>query len=227
LFEGEILEPFSVLDDPLIGGSTLLSGLRTIGPLEPDGSPISSIVGAQAVRLERTTETTVWECGTFRYYVPDIGSDQWRQRAISALYGADLTPSLAWELMPWSWLIDWFSSVGSIVSNLSTNAVDNEALTNSYAMKTVEVRDDVIVRTSWEGLDYQATSVDHNNDQTISDDEFHDWYLSVPPGSDTLSYSLIKVNKLRAYATPFGFGFDMSALSLRQLAILAALAISR
>jgi hypothetical protein len=129
--------------------------------------------------------------------------------------------------MPWSWLIDWFSSVGSIVSNLSTNAVDNEALTNSYAMKTVEVRDDVIVRTSWEGLDYQATSVDHNNDQTISDDEFHDWYLSVPPGSDTLSYSLIKVNKLRAYATPFGFGFDMSALSLRQLAILAALAISR
>lgn len=37
-------------------------------------------------------------------------------------YGQGVTPALIWELMPWSWLVDWFSNVGDIMS-LTRNAI--------------------------------------------------------------------------------------------------------
>lgn len=42
--------------------------------------------------------------------------DELRARANRIVFGLDLSFATLWEAMPWSWLIDWFSNVGDIMS---------------------------------------------------------------------------------------------------------------
>jgi len=158
---------------------------------------------------QRKTTTRVWYAANYRYYVPDIGSSQWDRRARLALFGALPTPELLWEVLPWSWLIDWFSNVGDVISNMSTNAVDNLVQNYAYTMKHVTTQ---VVLTS---------------------DSYHP---SSSPGSAahwpersvhaTSTYTV--ETKLRdGTGNPFGLNVKLSSLSTYQLSILAALGISR
>jgi hypothetical protein len=205
LCQGILSTPWGSLGDPSTGGNTLLDGYNLCGPFGVGN--YFGTVGQADYRYDIRTITTDWEIGTFKYYVPDIGSDQWTARAIGALFGAKPTPSSLWQIMPWSWLIDWFSNVGDILSNLSSNAVDNETLTNCFAMKTVNKSHIVTVSNSWDG-------------QTGSG-------YNYPAGSGNPVYSRLELTKMRQQASPFGFGLSWPDFTPRQLAILAALAVSR
>jgi hypothetical protein len=108
------------------------------------GFPGDFVRGGGTTQLvgETTQKTKVWYSAKYRYYIPDISSSQWKTRAKLALFGALPTPEVVWELVPFSWLIDWAVNVGDVVSNMSTNAVDNLVQEYSYIMmsiKTVKV----------------------------------------------------------------------------------------
>jgi len=150
-----------------------------------------------------TTKTKVWFSGRFRYWIPDVGTVPWRRRAIRTLYGGDLTPKLVWDLVPWSWLIDWFTNVGDVIDNVSVNAADNLTADYAYLMGSLST-----VR--------ETTCTFMLNDPET--EEFHSVSCSAIEKAES---------KTRAAASPYGFGVTLSSLSGRQLAILGALGISR
>jgi hypothetical protein len=145
----------------------------------------------------------------FRYWIPTTGPEASIERAYRALQvlGALPTPKLVWDLMPWSWLIDWFSNIGDVIENVSTNAADN--LVCEYGFMTSRTR--------------------------ISSEQFGKAMLglggaTVSPLNATiydLSVSYSSDYKNRSGCNPFGFGATWNSLSARQNLILAALGLAR
>lgn len=205
---GLLNSPFGHLGDVSRGGNSALDGIFVGGPTGCADLDLYSFPGDCYYSYQVTDTTTTWNSGTFRYFVPDIGSEKWTARAKSVLSGAEVTPAMLWELMPWSWLIDWFTNVGNIISNASTNAVDNETLTNAFSMKTITSLHEIHISSRW--------------DEITGSYGFH-----LPAGSDELVYTRTESHKLRHQASPFGFGVPSDSFTARQWAILAALAVSR
>jgi hypothetical protein len=199
------------VDDPEQPGIPWLDGVWVTGPFPPLFD--SGITGQSTIKVDEFVDTVSWECGNFHYYVPDISSDQWTAKAVSALFGVTPTPSVLYSVYPWTWLVDWFTNVGDIVSNMSANAVDNEVLTNCFVMREVTTRREINVRTRWDSRENGSLHFGY--------------HYFIPAGSDEMTYSLLRRHKLRHQASPFGFGWDQSALTARQRSILAAIVVDR
>jgi len=154
------------------------------------------------VTTEVTTKT--WFSGCFTYHV-NLGNtlpDRLARQAAEArkLYGVELTPATVWNLAPWSWIVDWQGTTGDVLHNVSRFAQDGLVMRYGYIMqeKTAKVS------------------------YTLG----HWGRLNRSPRQD-LNLTVTARSKVRRRATPFGFGFDMTALTGRQSAILGALGISR
>jgi hypothetical protein len=165
-------------------------------------------------RVQTFTKETekIWFVGRFRYYIPDIGSDQWTRRATRALFGLNPTPEVLWNLLPWSWLIDWFTNVGDVVANLSDHAAENLTADYAYVMRTKGTS-----TYSVASLEFPGTTPTH---------ESAGWN-HIPGGSISAMTVKSQTEKARLPATPYGFGLTYDGLSPYQMSILAALAISR
>lgn len=156
-------------------------------------------------------KTTSWFVGKFTYWIPDVSSSLWDARARLALFGALPTPELLWEVLPWSWLIDWFANVGDVISNVSTNAVDNLVCKYSYVMQHVQ-------------HEQRAHMYTWHEQQTKTPTNDREW--------DSCNHSfwsqLYWESKARVGGNnPYGLDVQLTSLSTRQLAILAALGITR
>jgi hypothetical protein len=150
-------------------------------------------------RYDRT-----WFVGRFVYYLPvddSLISRMTRYRAYaSKLYGVRATPEVIWNLAPWSWAADWFGDIGDVVHNASALGTDSLVMQEGW-MCSHTISEDVMVGTA---------------------------SLSGPGASASqASKRYFYETKTRIPATPYGFGFDMSSLSGRQSAILAAIGVSR
>jgi hypothetical protein len=145
-----------------------------------------------------TTYTDEWFEASFRYWIPDIGSPNWTKRATAALFGISPTPSLLWEVLPWSWLSDWFGNVGDVLANLSQNAAENLVAKYAYYMASSETR------------------------IYVSDTTYLTGNLQVSASAISIARS-----KYRTAASPFGFGLTSASLTAKQASILGALGISR
>lgn len=172
------------------------------------GGPSFVTNGSTVYTVTTRTSTRKWFSGKFRYYVPDMGSPQWTFQARLALFGAIPTPETVWNVMPWSWLIDWYGNVGDVVSNLSPNAVGYPSLEYSYIMKHVtvetEARASVYHPGKSDSLNQWAT-FEHDFRSTIKEEQ-----------------------KMRnGGGNPLGLGVKFESLSGYQTSILAALGISR
>lgn len=187
--------------------STVNTGLATYGGL----AGYYSVLFAKRETIE--TEK-VWFRGSFRYYIPGLDDPKWgRLRAIRRLWGLEMTPDLVYELMPWSWLVDWFADVGSLVSNLTSQINDNLVADYAYLMRSTEkkVTSDLgILATLWIGYMSAGT---------------YGVRVERKPCFSTCVYT--QTTKTRVAASPFGFGLDLSALSPYQISILSALGLSR
>lgn len=100
-------------------------------PRAPSLSPSSS---GFSRRVQYVYERNIWFSGCFRFYIdyellpfPDLS-------LTLRLSGLEITPKAFWDLMPWSWLIDYVSNVGDIIDNLYDAVVDSQYAEWAYVM---------------------------------------------------------------------------------------------
>jgi hypothetical protein len=90
-----------------------------------------------------------WFSACFRYWVPTFDSNSAIDTVHNYLrmFGIRVTPSLVWNLTPWSWLADWVGNVGDNI-DAYTDSADHLTAKYAYIMKTsvVEVRNDSAVK---------------------------------------------------------------------------------
>lgn len=146
-----------------------------------------------------------WFSGRFRYHLDPLRHgvgpipDRERFQLQRILYGLDPTDvSLIWELMPWSWLIDWIVPIGPMIDNLVNDQADHLVADYAYIMGRSVTKTHTVVRGR---------------------------LANSPPFITSLQ--IIDTTKQRAVASPYGFGYSFSGFNPKQLAILAALGVSR
>jgi len=146
----------------------------------------------------------IWGVGSFKYYRPEFdeslegyNSSVNAARRLLTLYGANVNPSVLYKVTPWTWLGDWFTNVGSTIDNASAMATDSLVAKYMYLM-------------SHEVNTFQIDSI-----------------INTYPSPARCTHSRIIDVKHRETGSPFGFGLSMSQLTDKQLAIIAALGISR
>ena len=158
---------------------------------------------ARGGRLQTTTslKTTVWFSGAFTYHLPKEDTTMRTIAELDKLYGVKLNVDTAWELLPFSWLVDYKTNVGAVLSNLSAFSSDGLVMPYGYVMCTTRRTNEYL----WSGE---------------LRDENGAWRFTSLFARDH------QVTKQRLPANPFGFGINPGDLSGRQLSILAALGIS-
>jgi hypothetical protein len=116
------------------------------------------------------------------------------------LLGVRMDVNLLWELTPWSWLADWFTSIGSSIALMNDINQDNLVIAYGYLQRE------------------SIVTIDFQHDGAVATG-------SGPTPPCSLYYK--KVQKERVRATPYGFGVDLSSLSESQAAILGALGLTK
>lgn len=155
--------------------------------------------------LTRTRESTTrrWFSGAFTYKA--AGDDSVVSNMLSKtsdankLLGISLTPDLVWELTPWSWAIDWFSNAQDVIHNISSFELAGLIMRYGYIMEETSTIDTYTLPSTF----LKGTTG------------------TVPPAT------VVTTTKRRREANPFGFGLSWDGLSPTQLAITAALGITR
>lgn len=157
--------------------------------------------------VDTKSTTRCWFQGSFRYFIPGLDDPKWgRLKAIQELWDLSITPELLWELMPWSWLADWFGDVGNIISNFQSQISDQVTARYAYVMYQTDTE------TKWKA--------DAINRYTST-------YNVVQYNPVHCEAVFRQTAKTRAEASPFGFGIDIGNLSWSQMSILAALGLSK
>jgi len=150
-----------------------------------------------------------WFVGKFRYYIPEMIEGRMSPRVKLAMYGALPTPSLLYEVFPWTWLAGWFTNFGDVVSNVSANAVDNLVADYSFIMTTTRRLTVVTAQATWPKQNWSLPG-DIGDSGDVTATRTYGWE-----------------SRLRAYASPYGFGVTYGSLSAYRMSILAALGISK
>jgi hypothetical protein len=174
---------------------------------------------ADGVPKYKTREvlTRTWFSGAYTYHY-DQGETLWKrmmaaeQRA-NRVYGLRLSPALLWELAPWSWLVDWKSNFGDVMTNISAFSKDGLVLCWGYVMCEMTITDTYSFSGVGAYLPPGETQAKHGRSGV----------------RNGVSVSFQTKVKKRLRATPYGFGLDpnWSDFSDRQLSILGALGITR
>ena len=178
------------------------------------GSPPNYTSGSTVYKSTSTTGERIWFSAAFRYWIPDTDSWQWNARARAALFGALPTPELLWNVLPWTWLVDWFTNFGDVISNISPNAVDNLVTGYSFVMKH-----------NWKHTVHSAevsvNGLDNWNPNTGLG------YTVKPLSTTIATQELIETKVRTGGGNPFTPYTTLPSLTAGQLGILAALGISR
>lgn len=166
-----------------VPGSMLPGGLSSSGTL----TVVDSI------------EEDIWFSGAFTYRLPDDGILR-RLSELDRLLGLQPGIDTVYNSIAWSWLLDYFTNLGSLFENLNDLVEDGLIMPYGYIMSTTK-------RTREYSLAVNLRIGGSWSPQTIT----------------ARRYDVVK-RRLRA--TPFGFGLDYDGLSDRQKSILAALGMS-
>jgi hypothetical protein len=182
------------------------TGIHNVWPLTV--SPVNDTwVGTPRWEYRTKTQTYSTAVGSFRYYIPyfDVYSPEWGglgavKRAL-ALFGARVSPMHIYQAVPWSWLVDWLTPVGHDLQALQDAEMDQLVAkylyTTTHSIRTIEFK---------QYVPFNAAS----------------------GGPRTLTWSRSLESKQRkGIDSPYGFGLTWDSLSPKQIAILAALGITR
>ena len=184
--------------------STEIVSVKTGVPPSPTGHSELYLSSTGTETTIRRTTTKMWFSACYTYAL--LPGNSQRERLLRdyqiarKLFGVEPNWGTVWNLIPFSWAADWFANTGDIVNNLVNIGKDGLVIRWAYIM-----RHDVIEDT-----------------HTHSGVTFWD---GTRTGPITARYST--ESKRRVKATPYGFGLNWSDFSPKQLAILAALGITR
>lgn len=152
----------------------------------------------------RRTVTTIvkdryWFSAGFTFRMPNVNDSEAMSSLRQYLQGGGISPSVVWELTPWSWLADYFTSIGDSLENWEKSRAINLAAKYAYVM--------------------------HKRDITTVS-QHQSWAYD---GSFSLSASATSraITQARTGASAYGFGFTTGALNNAQIANLVALGLSR
>jgi hypothetical protein len=159
--------------------------------------------GTPRFRSKYSDNDTVWASAQFKYWLPDGPRDiNWRRRMMAAIFGLNPTPSVVYNAIPWTWLYDWFTNLGDVISNLDAGVADRLSADYFYVMRHTE---SVI-------------------ESTVTIPLYH---VGDIPFTATATTVQRVFSKSRATGDPFGFATNEHMLSGMQLSILGALGMSR
>lgn len=162
--------------------------------------------GGQAVSGEvRHFSREVWCVGKSRYWLPDLHQrdGKWMKRLHREIYsGGPLNIEDIYNLIPWSWLFDYFSSLGHFFGAIADGLAESVVFDYAYIMRKVTERS----RASCTSFVYKSPTTTGQ----VTSYLYRDCTL-----------------KTRVTASLFGFGMSEQDLSPFQLAILGALGLSR
>ncbi|DAD50021.1 maturation protein [ssRNA phage Gephyllon.1_1] len=188
---------------PIVSTDTQLVREPATPAYIPSSTICDTVFPNTAGRTYQTTVTTVnrWFSGAFTNYAPPVPEGYGRVDAATKLLGLDLTPEVLWEVMPWSWAVDWFSDAGSVISNFQAFKIDGLVMRYGYVMEHV-----VSKRTY-----------------------YHTGPTGSCFGDSVYPTSMVFVTetKARRRANPYGFGLTDAGLTGRQKTILGALGITK
>jgi hypothetical protein len=161
-------------------------------------------------------ETKCWFEGAFTYALPS-STDSWRKALgfgsdADELFGIAVSPDVLWELTPWSWAVDWFSNAGDVINNVTNFGLAGLVMRYGYVME------ESIERVTATTGPFECVTTDRENPSL--DNLYGTVATASASGYET-------VTKRRLPANPFGFGISWQGLSPTQLAITAALGITR
>lgn len=180
------------------------SDSKTISSSKANTLPVvgpSKAVSTGTLITEIHDQVDYWFEGAYTYHLPPQGSWQRYLAEANKLYGIRPSVSTLYELAPWSWAADWFGNMGDVMHNLSAFQNDSLVLRYGYLM---EHR----VRT----VTYSITAV----------------YSSLTGNVTVPAKQIFRhETKRRVQATPYGFGLQFDGFTPSQLAIIAALGLSR
>lgn len=162
--------------------------------------------GTSHFTMQNVYQRKRWFSGCYTYYIPPaedfFGKARLYESYANKILGTRLTPEVVWNLAPWSWATDWFANTGDVYTNLSYFGQDSLAMQYGYVMES----NTSTFRTS---LTCKVNLVGKPNTQISIAEDF---------ATRTMQ---------RLYASPYGFGVTYEAMSPRQLAIIAALGLTR
>lgn len=147
----------------------------------------------------------VYAAGMYRFYREEFDAElrgyesalRKLQRLLT-VYGLRVNPSNIWRSTPWTWLIDWFLQIDNYIDRLQEYHVDSVAAKYLYLMHSKERK--LVFRQ----------------------------VLPLGSGRLTLEFERnIRTKERQEADSPYGFDLSWANLSPRQLAILAALGITR
>jgi len=191
----------SVVDRVIDSGSSLAMPCYAPHGLWPD-----FFSATPSYELSEHIVTNASSSGKFRYYRPEFDLlDQNYHSSLNSvlryltLYGLRVTPSNLYRATPWTWLIDWVSNVGRHIEKFSDQLVDSMQAQYLYLMHSERRERRLLCKLPF-------------------------WQ----PGMLSLEFRRVITTKQRVEADgPYGFGLSWDNLTPRQLAIAAALGITR
>ncbi len=153
----------------------------------------------------KTTNYRIWFAGCFTFHVP-IGDPLHGYDPLLKTKLLGLMPdlNLVYKVTPWSWLLDWFTSVGAVITNASLMAKYGQVARYAYVMASTEVE---VVTNAFQYVYSGQTGGD----------------VTLVRARSALKYAI----RQREVANPYGFGTTWDSLNPWQMSILAALGITR
>lgn len=151
------------------------------------------------------SSTNAWCMGKAKYLLPKAGKGPgygYRKMIIRKQLGGQLTPDQLYNIIPWSWLFDYFTGLGDFLTAIAPGIAEKHWFDYAYIMRTKE------------------SSTVGTFTQNVRD--------TTGTGSSqlvTVHAGRHYTSKARVVASPFGFGLETP--SLKQISILGALGYSK
>lgn len=109
-------------------------GLETISTSVPNGDSYDGLTAFTGVTKVTTENRVQYKCGMSQTFQAPFGSNE-RLLQLLGVSPRNLLPAL-WEAVPWSWLMDYATNVGDIITAAATSTVDVKWIIKSVTRRT-------------------------------------------------------------------------------------------